>query len=93
MSANNYIKIEEVSEDKFRVAEKDYETDSDIYHLGDFDVLKTAIKEAEGYIADTEYGVEYGIRFSLIDKKDDGKDFDVLNVKNNNAEDKMIDTM
>ena len=86
MSANNYIKIEEISTDKFRVAEKDYETDADIHHLGDFDVLKSAIEEAEGYIADAEYGVEYGIRFSLIDKKVDSKDFDLWNVKKKNVE-------
>lgn len=73
MSANNYIKIEEISADKFRVAEKDYESDADIYHLGDFDVLRSAIETAEGYIRDLEYEVEYGIRFSLIDKKFDTK--------------------
>jgi hypothetical protein len=86
MSANNYIKIEETSADKFRVAEKDYETDSDICHLGDFDLLKTAIKEAEDYMADIENEVEYGIRFSLIDNKADSKDFDAQNIKKENAE-------
>jgi len=87
MSANNYIKIEEISADKFRVAEKDYETDSDIYHLGDFDVLKSAIEKAEDYMADIENEVEYGIRFSLIDKKADSEDFDAQNIKKENAED------
>ena len=86
MSANNYIKIEEISADKFRVAEKDYESDVDIYHLGDFDVLKSAIEKAEAYMADIENEVEYGIRFSLIDKKVDSKDFDTWNVKKKNAE-------
>lgn len=69
MSANNYIKIEEISTDKFRVAEKDYESDSDIRHLGNFDLIRPAIEKAETYIRDLEYEVEYGIRFSLIDKK------------------------
>jgi len=68
MSANNYIKIEEISVDKFRVAEKDYESDLDIRHLGDFDLLRSAIEKAEGYITDLEYEVEYGIRFSLKDR-------------------------
>lgn len=69
MSANNYIKIEEVSADKFRVAEKDYESDEDIRHLGDFDLLRMAIEEAETYIRDVDCEVEYGIRFSLLDKE------------------------
>ncbi len=86
MSANNYIKIEEISADKFRVAEKDYESDTDINHLGDFGVLKSAIAKAEDYIADIENEVEYGIRFSLIDKKADNKDFDTWNIKKKNTE-------
>ena len=86
MSANNYIKIEEISPDKFRVAEKDYESDMDISHLGDFDLLKSAIEKAEGYISDIEYEVEYGIRFSLLDTKVDSKDFDTWNVKKKHAE-------
>lgn len=88
MSANNYIKIEEISADKFKVTERDYGTDADICHLGDFDVLKSAIEKAEDYMADAEYGVEYGIRFSLIDKKADSKVFDLLNAKDENAESK-----
>jgi len=81
MSANNYIKIEETSVDKFRVAEKDYESDLDIRHLGDFDLLKLAIEKAEAYISDIEYEVEYGIRFALLDTKVDSKNFDTWNVK------------
>lgn len=69
MSANNYIKIEEVSADKFRVAEKDYESDEDICHLGDFDLLRPAVEKAETYIRDLDYEVEYGIRFSLLDRE------------------------
>jgi hypothetical protein len=80
MSANNYIKIEETSSGKFRVSEKDYESDLDIRHLGDFDLLRLAIEKAEGYIADLEYGVEYGIRFSLLDTKVDSKDFSLRKV-------------
>jgi len=86
MSANNYIKIEEISVDKFIVTEKDYENDLDIHHLGDFDLLRSAIRKAEDYIANLEYEVEYGIRCSLIDKKVDTKDFDFWNVKKKNAE-------
>jgi mRNA interferase MazF len=86
MGANNYIKIEEISADKFRVAEKDYESDMNIRHLGDFDLLKSAIEKAENHIEDIEYEVEYGIRFSLLDTKVDSKDFDTWNVKKKNAE-------
>ena len=86
MSANNYIKIEEISTDNFRVAEKDYESDLDIQHLGDFDFIRWAIEKAENHIKDLEYEVEYGIRFSLIDKKVDSKDFDTWNLKKKNAE-------
>jgi mRNA interferase MazF len=86
MSANNYIKIEEVSVDKFRVAEKDYESDDDICHLGDFDLLRLAIVKAETYISESEYEVEYGMRFSLIDNKVDSKDFDMWNTKKKNTE-------
>ncbi len=86
MSANNYIKIEETSPDKFRVAEKDYESDMDINHLGDFDLLKSSVEKAEAYISDIEYDVEYGIRFALLDSKVNSKDFDTWNVKKKNAE-------
>lgn len=86
MSANNYIKIEEISPDKFRVAEKDYESDADIRHLGDFDLIKMAVEKAEAYIQDVDTEVEYGIRFSLLDKKAGSKDFDKWNVKKKHAE-------
>lgn len=86
MSANNYIKIEEISADKFRVAEKDYESDLDIQYLGDFDVVRLAIEKAEDHIKNLEYDVEYGIRFSLIDKKVDTKDFDKWNLKKKSTE-------
>lgn len=68
MSANNYIKIEEVASDKFRVAEKDCESDLDIQYLGNFDFIRLAVEKAEKHINDSEYGVEYGIRFSLTAK-------------------------
>ncbi len=86
MSANNFIKIEEISPDKFRVSEKDYESDADIRHLGDFDLIKHAVEKAEAYICDIDNEVEYGIRFSLLDKKSDSKDFDVWNLKKKHAE-------
>ncbi|MFA6314850.1 MAG: type II toxin-antitoxin system PemK/MazF family toxin [Candidatus Paceibacterota bacterium] len=86
MSANNYIKIEEISLDKFRVSEKDYESDLDIQHLGDFNFIRLAIDKAENHIKDLEYEVEYGIRFSLIDKDLDSKDFDKWNSKKKKAE-------
>lgn len=86
MSANNYIKIEEILSNKFRVAEKDYESDLDIHHLGDFYLIRSAIEKAENYIKDLDYEVEYGIRFSLLDIKLDDKDFDAWNVKKKNSE-------
>jgi mRNA interferase MazF len=86
MSANNYIKIEEVSVDKFRVSEKDYENDMDIHHLGDFDLLRLAIENAENYINNLDYEVEYGIRFYMLNVDVEGKDFDTWNVKKKNSE-------
>lgn len=86
MSANNYIKIEEISTDKFRVAEKDYESDLDIQHLGDFDIIRLAIEKAENHVKDSAYEIEYGIRFSLINKRTDSKEFDRWNIKKKNAE-------
>jgi mRNA interferase MazF len=86
MSANNYIKIEEISTDKFRVYEKDYESDLDIQHLGDFNLIRSAIEKAEIHIRDLDNEVEYGIRFDLLDEKVESKNFDVWNLKKKNAE-------
>jgi mRNA interferase MazF len=86
MSANNYIKIEEILSNKFRVAEKDYESDLDIHHLGDFDFIRLAIENAENYINNLDYEVKYGIRFSMLNVNVEGKDFDTWNVKKKNSE-------
>lgn len=50
MSANNYIKIMEVSPKKYDVSERDYESDGEIYALGTFDILRSAIESAENYM-------------------------------------------
>ena len=86
MSADNYIKIEEILSNKFRVAEKDYESDLDIHHLGDFDFIRSVIEKAENYINNLDYEVEYGIRFSMLNINVEGKDFDTWNVKKKNSE-------
>jgi hypothetical protein len=70
MSTNNYIRIEEVSIDKFKVAEQDYESSEDIRKIGLFDSIRNAIEAAENHIRNSEYGVEYGIRFTGLESKD-----------------------
>lgn len=86
MSTNNFIHIEEQSSEKFSVIEKDYESNYEIKKFGIFDSLKLAIIKAEGSIKDSEYGVEYGIRFSLKEDEIDTKDFDGWNTKKKSTE-------
>jgi len=71
MSANNYILIKEIVEDdsplesEFFVDEKDDDTNEVLEHIIITPDLREAIMKAEEFIANSEYGVEYGIRFSL----------------------------
>lgn len=93
MSANNYIQIKETSPEKYSVSERDYESEGEICALGTFDSMRSAVEKAEVHIREAEDDVEYGIRFSLIEKEKQQKgelesettaikkDFDAWNTK------------
>ncbi len=81
MSANNYIFIKEKSKNTFDVAERDYESGSEIESVGTFDSLRVAVEKAEQHISDSEMGVEYGIRFSLIKKNPIKKFLEWIGIK------------
>ena len=89
MSANNYIQIKEISLEEYHVSERDYETEEEIRTLGIFDTIRAAAKEAQRYVQECEYGIEYGINFSLIEKSvpdatkvdETDKNFDLWNNK------------
>ncbi|MEI6304630.1 MAG: type II toxin-antitoxin system PemK/MazF family toxin [Candidatus Taylorbacteria bacterium] len=81
MSTNNYIQIEETPTGKYYVSEMDFDTNGEISVLGTFDLLYTAAKEAENHIRNSEFGVEYGIRFSFEDPVSINKEFDSWNFK------------
>jgi mRNA interferase MazF len=83
MSANNFIFIKEKSKNIFEVSEKNYENSVKIKNVGTFNSLKTAVEEAEKHISNSEIGVEYGIRFSLIEKKSSKKFFEWMGIKEN----------
>lgn len=70
MSTNNYIQIRETYPEKYHVSERDYENEGEIQAIGLFDSLKLAIKKAEDHIQKSEYGIEYGLRFSLLKDED-----------------------
>ncbi|GEM_PF-570550 len=70
MSANNYIQIKETYLETYDVSERDYESEGEIQAIGLFDSLILAVKKAEAHIQKSEYGVEYGIRFSLLKDED-----------------------
>jgi hypothetical protein len=69
MSANDYIKIEKVAENSFVVSHRDSDTDGLIEKIGDFLDVEIALEEAEKYMREAEYPVEYGIRFVVPIKK------------------------
>lgn len=48
--------------------------------------MRLAIETAENYIKDLDNEVEYGIRFSLTNTKNDFKDFDTWNTKKKRSE-------
>jgi mRNA interferase MazF len=70
MSANNFVLIKETSRDTYHVSENDYETVGKIKDLGIFNDIKIAIQKAEKHIAESEFGVEYGIRFDFIKSRE-----------------------
>ena len=71
ISANNYILIKEIVEKDsplesvFTVNEKDDDTLQVLEHIITTPDLREAIMKAEEFIVNSEYGVEYGIRFVL----------------------------
>lgn len=69
MSANNYILIKENPSGMFNVSERDYESDARIKNDGSFLMLRQAIQRAEMCIRESEWGIEYGIRFSFQEKR------------------------
>ena len=84
----------EVSPEKYDVSERDYESDGEIYALGTFDILRSAIESAENYMQQSLNEVEYGIRFPLLEKtkiveyedRVEQKDFDGWNLKKKNVQ-------
>lgn len=72
MSSSNFVLIKENKNGAYEVSENCYDTDQKMKIIGTFDILKNAIGEAEKYIDQSEFGVEYGIRF-IFDKSEQKK--------------------
>ena len=72
MSANNMILVREDKEGHYDVAEFDAETHSVNKKVGHFTTLREAMIRAEEFIKDSEFGVEYGVRFSEYRENTDG---------------------
>lgn len=86
MSANNYIRVRELSFNKYDVSERDCERDALIEGFGIFNSLRLALKRAEKRMEEGLCEVEYGIRFSpLLESQIEAKDFDAWNIKKKHA--------
>lgn len=82
MSANNYIRVREMSLEEYDVSERNYENDASIEEFGTFNSLRAAMQRAEKRMKDDYCEVEYGIEFrSFIDKQTEDKNFDIWNIK------------
>lgn len=66
MSADNYIHVKEIKQGEYLVRHMDASSGDIIETIGTFPNLSDAMKAANKFEQEAEYGVEYGIRFSPL---------------------------